>query len=212
MKSVDTFCTTHRPPVMDTGSSILRVPVAARGHGRGPYPVMTRSEMRAGLDQLPAWVLEQKATANRHVIAVMCTRLAARGAGGSRVPGAGAGLAGAASRGGRRAGSSTEANNGEPPRIMTAWVGRLELRPASSSAAWSRLRWRADLRFLRSCGDRLCPLHSSTCRLRVYPPCTGGLRSRPVASCGVAAEDSKAHHLPQGVVMPRVGRRSPTRP
>jgi hypothetical protein len=26
---------------------------------------------------------------------------------------------------GRRAGSSTEANNGKPPRVMTAWVGRL---------------------------------------------------------------------------------------
>jgi hypothetical protein len=50
---------------------------AARGHGSGPYPVMTRAEMRAGLDQLPAWVLEQKAAANRHVITVMRTRLAA---------------------------------------------------------------------------------------------------------------------------------------
>ena len=50
---------------------------AARGHGSGPYPVMTRAEMRAGLDQLPSWVLEQKAAANRHVIAVMRTRLAA---------------------------------------------------------------------------------------------------------------------------------------
>jgi hypothetical protein len=38
---------------------------------------MTRAEMRAGLDQLPTWVLEQKAAANRHVIAVMRTRLAA---------------------------------------------------------------------------------------------------------------------------------------
>src|SRR5215217_4487194 len=26
---------------------------AARGHGTGPYPVMTRAEMRAGLDMLP---------------------------------------------------------------------------------------------------------------------------------------------------------------
>jgi hypothetical protein len=50
---------------------------AARGHGSGPYPVMTRAEMRAGLDQLPTWVLEQKAAANRHVITVMRTRLAA---------------------------------------------------------------------------------------------------------------------------------------
>jgi hypothetical protein len=34
---------------------------AARG--RGPYPVMTRAELRAGLDLLPTWALEQKAAA-----------------------------------------------------------------------------------------------------------------------------------------------------
>jgi hypothetical protein len=28
---------------------------AARGHGSGPYPVMTRTELRAGLDLLPTW-------------------------------------------------------------------------------------------------------------------------------------------------------------
>jgi hypothetical protein len=50
---------------------------AARGHGSGPYPVMTRAEMRAGLELLPTWVLEQKAAANRQVIAVMRQRLAA---------------------------------------------------------------------------------------------------------------------------------------
>ena len=50
---------------------------AARGHGAGPYPVMTRAEMRAGLDLLPTWALEQKAAANRQVIAVMRKRLAA---------------------------------------------------------------------------------------------------------------------------------------
>jgi hypothetical protein len=50
---------------------------AARGHGSGPYPVMTRAEMRAGLDLLPTWALEQKAAANRQVIAVMRQRLAA---------------------------------------------------------------------------------------------------------------------------------------
>ena len=50
---------------------------AARGHGSGPYPVMTRAQMRAGLDLLPTWALEQKAAANRHVIAVMRQRLAA---------------------------------------------------------------------------------------------------------------------------------------
>ena len=33
---------------------------ATRGHGTGPYHVMTRTQMRAGLDLLPTWVLEQK--------------------------------------------------------------------------------------------------------------------------------------------------------
>ncbi len=50
---------------------------AAHGYGSGPYPVMTRAEMRVGLDQLPTWALEQKAAANRQVIAVMRHRLAA---------------------------------------------------------------------------------------------------------------------------------------
>jgi hypothetical protein len=36
---------------------------AARGHGGGPYPVMTRAEIRESLDLLPTWALEQKATA-----------------------------------------------------------------------------------------------------------------------------------------------------
>jgi hypothetical protein len=50
---------------------------AARGRGSGPYPVMTRAEMRAGLDLIPTWALEQKAAANRQVIAVMRRRLGA---------------------------------------------------------------------------------------------------------------------------------------
>jgi hypothetical protein len=50
---------------------------AARGRGSGPYPVMTRAEMRAGLDLLPTWALEQKAAANRQLIAAMRRRLAA---------------------------------------------------------------------------------------------------------------------------------------
>jgi hypothetical protein len=45
-------------------------------HDPGPYPVMTRVEMRASLELLPSWVLEQKAAANRQVIAVMRQRLA----------------------------------------------------------------------------------------------------------------------------------------
>jgi len=39
--------------------------------------VITRSELRAGLELLPTWALEQKAAANRQVIAVMRQRLAA---------------------------------------------------------------------------------------------------------------------------------------
>jgi hypothetical protein len=50
---------------------------AARGRGSGSYPVMTRAEMRAGLDLLPTWALEQKAAANRQLIAAMRPRLAA---------------------------------------------------------------------------------------------------------------------------------------
>jgi hypothetical protein len=38
---------------------------------------VTRAELRAGLDLLPTWALQQKAAANRRVIAVVCRRLAA---------------------------------------------------------------------------------------------------------------------------------------
>ena len=50
---------------------------AVRGHGSGPYPVITRAQMRAGLDLLPTWALELKVAANRQRIAVMRKRLAA---------------------------------------------------------------------------------------------------------------------------------------
>jgi hypothetical protein len=50
---------------------------AARGHDAGPYPVMTRAQMRESLALLPSWALAQKAAANRQVIAVMRDRLAA---------------------------------------------------------------------------------------------------------------------------------------
>jgi len=43
----------------------------------GPPPPMTRDQMRESLELLPSWVLEQKAAANRQVIAVMRQRLAA---------------------------------------------------------------------------------------------------------------------------------------
>jgi hypothetical protein len=48
-------------------------------------PMTTRARMRAGLELLPTWALEQKAAANRQVIAVMRRRQAA----GEDVPGAG---------------------------------------------------------------------------------------------------------------------------
>ena len=46
-------------------------------HAPGPYPVMTRAEMRESLELLPSWVLAQKAAANRQVIAIMRERLVA---------------------------------------------------------------------------------------------------------------------------------------
>jgi hypothetical protein len=36
-------------------------------YGPGPYPLMTRAEMRESLELLPSWVLAQKAAANRQV-------------------------------------------------------------------------------------------------------------------------------------------------
>jgi hypothetical protein len=51
--------------------------LATRGHGTGPYPAVTRAELRASLNLLPTWVLETKAAANRRVIAAMRRRLAA---------------------------------------------------------------------------------------------------------------------------------------
>jgi hypothetical protein len=50
---------------------------AARGYGAGPYPVMTRAQMRESLELLPGWALQQKAAANRQVIAFMRQRLGA---------------------------------------------------------------------------------------------------------------------------------------
>ena len=46
-------------------------------HDPGPYPAMTRAQMRESLALLPSWVLAQKAAANRQVIAVTRQRLAA---------------------------------------------------------------------------------------------------------------------------------------
>jgi hypothetical protein len=46
-----------------------------RARGRGPYPDRTEEELRAGLGLLPTWALQQKAAANRKLIAVMRERL-----------------------------------------------------------------------------------------------------------------------------------------
>jgi hypothetical protein len=46
-------------------------------HDPGPYPVMTRAQMRESLELLPSWVLAQKAAANRQLIAITRQRLAA---------------------------------------------------------------------------------------------------------------------------------------
>jgi hypothetical protein len=55
---------------------VRRLPGRPRSRA-GPYPVMTRAEMRAGLELLPTWALEQNAAANRQIIGVMRSRLAA---------------------------------------------------------------------------------------------------------------------------------------
>jgi hypothetical protein len=47
-----------------------------RGHSPGPYPAMTTDQHRASLDLLPTWVLAQKVTANRALVAAMRQRLA----------------------------------------------------------------------------------------------------------------------------------------
>ena len=46
-------------------------------HDLGPYPPITRSEMRESLELLPSWVLAKKVAANRQLITVMRQRLAA---------------------------------------------------------------------------------------------------------------------------------------
>jgi hypothetical protein len=75
------FCASTAGPFNKVGGlfTVLMCPdcQAARGRRSGPYPLMTRAEMRAGLELLPTWALEQKAAANRQVIAAMRQRLVA---------------------------------------------------------------------------------------------------------------------------------------
>jgi hypothetical protein len=54
-------------------------PTCLAARARGPYPDLTDEEPHAGLNLLPTWALEQKAAANREVIAVMRARLERRG-------------------------------------------------------------------------------------------------------------------------------------
>jgi hypothetical protein len=49
--------------------------LARRARGRGPYPDLTEGELRAGLELLPTWALQQKAAANRKLIAAKRDRL-----------------------------------------------------------------------------------------------------------------------------------------
>lgn len=54
----------HRQPLLRRVEGVFAVLMcidclATRGHGTGPYPAMTRAEMRASLNLLPTWVLEQ---------------------------------------------------------------------------------------------------------------------------------------------------------
>ena len=64
--------------------------------------------------------------AARHVMAVMPKRLAAGKTAAHLYQ-----EPGATSRGGRGVGRAAEADARVPSRIVTAWVGRLELRPTS---------------------------------------------------------------------------------
>jgi hypothetical protein len=47
---------------------------AARGHGTGPYPVMTQAEMRAGLDLLPTWAWSRRPTTSLYQLRANCSR------------------------------------------------------------------------------------------------------------------------------------------
>jgi hypothetical protein len=51
------------PPQSFIASNHGSACLAARARGRGPYPDLTDEEMRAGLNLMPTWALEQKAAA-----------------------------------------------------------------------------------------------------------------------------------------------------
>jgi hypothetical protein len=110
----------------------------ARGRGSGPYPVMTRAEMRAGLDLMATWALEQKAAANRQLIAAMRRRLAAGEQVARMYQEPGLAWLKPQAEVVEELVTSMEANNGESPRIMTAWVGRVDSTSPISSIRGQR--------------------------------------------------------------------------
>ena len=92
------------------------------------------------------------------------------------------------SRLGRRGGPSsvTTVSWARGRRARGSWWGDSNSRPPPEVVPGGGGVGRSDLWFLSPRGDRSCPLHSATCRLRVYPLCTGGLRTRPVADASGA--------------------------
>jgi hypothetical protein len=62
---------------VEAAFTVLMCPTcsAQRARGRGPYPDLTDAELRAGLDQLPTWVLEVKAAAFSGLRGPRTTRL-----------------------------------------------------------------------------------------------------------------------------------------
>ena len=47
---------------------------AARGHGSGPYQVMNRVQMRAGLDLLPTWAWNRRRPPSLYQLRANCSR------------------------------------------------------------------------------------------------------------------------------------------
>jgi hypothetical protein len=88
-------------------------------HDPGPYPLMTRGEVRESLELLLSWVRAQKAAANRQLITVMRQRLAA----GEQVAPdvSGAGLAGWNAK--PRRPSSSSPSGKRASRTNDEWVG-----------------------------------------------------------------------------------------
>jgi hypothetical protein len=116
--------------------------LAKRARGRGPYPDLSDEEMRAGLDLLPTWVLEQKAAANRQVIAVMRGRLE-RGSAWCRCMGRW-GLPGWVARPTSPNSSSAPASNHPPPHKESAGSGRAMAHHAGVQRCCRRL-WLLEL-------------------------------------------------------------------